>query len=532
METTPGSLKAGGQAGAETQKLTESSNEFTKYWKAATHSSPLVTSTPVATQQMALPGASTLQDNTSFPQLTSPKKSDSSSLISTPLPSDANEIFVNAFLKIPKRFFPQPNANADIGPTLTPTSNPTRPQKRPRLVEALHKASTPHTESTAHLLEEKGLPRLKPSPLRPDCDPGERLKRWTPINSRITLDEKGLPTNLDEADLQRVKEALDDAYASNTRNVYGTGLFTFHFFCDFKDIPEDHRAPVNRNVLASFIAFLIGTYGGTAIRNYVYGIRAWHVIHGLEWKVNEVEVKTLFEAGNKRAPQESKKKEKEPWTLAYVEEICKALVPSDPIDAAVLACLTTAFWGTARLGEVTVPKLNGFKPTIHVKPSNVKFNQRDRNLLEQTSIFIPWTKAAKNKGEEIVWAKQEGTTDPLAALLNHLEVNKPSSDQHLFSHKHGKTTRPMSCAVFMNRIHKIVADKNLTKLSGHGIRIGSTLEYLLRGVPFDVVKTKGRWKSEAFRAYLRKHAQIMAPYIQANPQAYETLVRYAMPPVR
>ncbi|KAJ7223915.1 hypothetical protein C8J57DRAFT_955046, partial [Mycena rebaudengoi] len=54
-------------------------------------------------------------------------------------------------------------------------------------------------------------------------------------------------------------------------------------------------------------------------------------------------------------------------------------------------------------------------------------------------------------------------------------------------------------------------------IQGHGIRIGASLLYLLRGVPFDVVKTLGRWASDAFLLYLRKHAQIMAPYIQANP---------------
>ena len=90
----------------------------------------------------------------------------------------------------------------------------------------------------------------------------------------------------------------------------------------------------------------------------------------------------------------------------------------------------------------------------------------------------------------------------------------------------------MTRHVFLAGIHKIVTAKKLPKLTGHGIRIGSTLEYLLRGIPFDVVKAKGRWQSEAFKGYLRKHAQIMAPYMQAEPKAYETFVRYAMPPVR
>jgi hypothetical protein len=49
-------------------------------------------------------------------------------------------------------------------------------------------------------------------------------------------------------------------------------------------------------------------------------------------------------------------------------------------------------------------------------------------------------------------------------------------------------------------------------LQGHGIRIGAVLEYLLRGMPFEVMKSKGRWASDSFERYLRKHAQILAPY--------------------
>jgi hypothetical protein len=43
---------------------------------------------------------------------------------------------------------------------------------------------------------------------------------------------------------------------------------------------------------------------------------------------------------------------------------------------------------------------------------------------------------------------------------------------------------------------------NLPELKGHRLRIGGMLEYLLRGVPFDVVKAMGRWSSEAFTIYL------------------------------
>jgi hypothetical protein len=90
----------------------------------------------------------------------------------------------------------------------------------------------------------------------------------------------------------------------------------------------------------------------------------------------------------------------------------------------------------------------------------------------------------------------------------------------------------MTRSILLSRIGKLADECGLDRLPGHGLRVGSTLEYLLRGVPFDVVKAKGRWQSKAFKGYLRKHAQIMAPYMQAEPDTYQNFIKYAMPPVR
>lgn len=352
------------------------------------------------------------------------------------------------------------------------------------------------------------------------------------MNPRNALDANGCPTNLNDQDLERIKVVLEDAFAPTTRTTYGTGLGAFHDYCNLRGIEEGHRSPVNPTVLATFIADCIGTYGGSTIRNYVYGIRAWHIVHGIKWDLDNRELEALFKAGNKLAPKESRKKEKVPWTKEILTTICENLQTNDPRDAATLACLTTAFWGTARLGEVTVPKLDGFNPELHVKVSDVKRDVPDGTGCEQTVLFIPWTKAAREKGETIYWAEQEGAVDPKSALSNHLKINKPSGDSHLFSFQHEGSTRPMTRNIFLTKINKILKDNNLPKLQGHGIRVGSTVEYLLRGIPFDIVKAKGRWQSDAFKCYLRKHAQIIGPHIQKQPIPYDNVIRYSIPPVR
>jgi hypothetical protein len=51
-------------------------------------------------------------------------------------------------------------------------------------------------------------------------------------------------------------------------------------------------------------------------------------------------------------------------------------------------------------------------------------------------------------------------------------------------------------------------------LTGHSFRIGGTTHLLLSGVPPDVVKTTGRWSSDAFLRYWRSTEQIASIYLE------------------
>ncbi|KAG2029159.1 hypothetical protein BDR03DRAFT_1096313 [Suillus americanus] len=203
----------------------------------------------------------------------------------------------------------------------------------------------------------------------------------------------------------------------------------------------------------------------------------------------------------------------------------------NPLDASVFACLTTIFYATARVGEFTVPRLNAFDPKLHVSLDCVK-DMRDRQNLTTKNFHLPRTKSAP-EGEGVHWAKQAGLSDPEEAFLNHLRINEPPTNFALFAYRHKDNThRPLTKTKFLSRLASATRAAGREPLQGHGIRIGSTLEYLLRNIPFDVVKVKGRWASDTFLAYLRKHAQIMAPYMQAVPTLHDEFLRCTIPPVR
>ena len=91
---------------------------------------------------------------------------------------------------------------------------------------------------------------------------------------------------------------------------------------------------------------------------------------------------------------------------------------------------------------------------------------------------------------------------------------------------------PLTRSAFLKCFKAATTRAGVQNLTGHAFRVGGTLEYLLRGVPFEAVKSQGRWRGDSFQLYLRKHAQILAPYIQAYPEVHVRFVNAVMPRVR
>ena len=275
-----------------------------------------------------------------------------------------------------------------------------------------------------------------------------------------------------------MKDTIIHAWEEDTWVAYGAGLLMWHCFCDAKSIPELGRAPATQAVISAFIAHLVSTYSGKTISGYLSGIRAWHILHGLPWVFDKKVVDTMLRAAEKLTPNTSRRKKWSPYTPAFISAICSQLDLDKPLDTAVFACLTTCFYTSARLREFTVQTLNSFSPTTHVTTQHLSYDQ-DCNGFKVTVLHLPRTKAAGSEGEDIYWAAQVGDTDPIAALVQHLRVNQPSEASHLFAYKATNTRCPLTKSKFLERVEAAAHAAGLEPLQGHGIRIGSTLEYLL-----------------------------------------------------
>ncbi|KAI6010289.1 hypothetical protein EDC04DRAFT_2871261 [Pisolithus marmoratus] len=325
---------------------------------------------------------------------------------------------------------------------------------------------------------EKGKEK-KTSPLRPHCIAKDRLWLWIPVPPSVDSWSSAI-TIISE-------DQLDRSWHDSTKAIYGTGLLVFHVFCNNNNIPDTACCPATADLILAFIASCAGSYAGSMVSNYVAGLKAWHTLHGQPWMVNPDTLKRCIEGAVKLTPLSAKHPQHAPFTPEIISLFRLHLQLNEPLDAAIFACM------------MTFQSTKTFCPSKHIMCTG--FSER---------FDLPWTKMTtmSGKGESIQCAKQDGPADPFFALENHLVINPGQLSDHLFTWKHRQ---------FTSRISVLTKLYNLPNIKGHSLHIGGTLEYLLRGVPFNVVQSQGHWAGQAFMLYLCKHAMILAPYLQASP---------------
>jgi hypothetical protein len=474
--TIKGLSKAGGKEEVETKRQIMSSGESTTSRLFTSALLSHVTSPAKQIQPMNPHVAFTPQHPCYYQPSTSLRISGnlSSTMIANLFPVSA----ISRLAETPLN--PSQNPN-EISTTMTQKSNsipsttlnrsrPSNPSNRPRPHESRIQNPPPILQTVSTARPSAYSPRLTPNPsvLRPHCLARDRLHLWKPFISHISR----CHANLSEEDINCIFNVMSNAWSQSTHEAYSSGLLAWHVHCDKRSVPESLRAPAHHSYIASFMASLAGSYSGSTVSNYLYGLRAWHILHSVEWKLNALEIEALLKGAARLAPDSSKRKQRQPYTPEFITKVGEQLDLTDHLDASVYACLTDGFYSVARVGELTVSRLNAFDPAKHVTPANL-CTEANQNGMEVTVLRVPSTKAALLEDEDIYWSHQP--------------------------------------------------------LQGHGIRIGATLHYLLRGVPFEAVKAMGRWSSDAFLRYLQKHAQILMLYIQADPDIHCTFSHFIMP---
>ncbi|TFY65321.1 hypothetical protein EVJ58_g2058 [Rhodofomes roseus] len=383
---------------------------------------------------------------------------------------------------------------------------------------------------TAHSQTIKSEPAARPLPKNHSrAPPSVATRRSSLILSDTQTRSFTSPSLsiLSASTVSQTYSVLSVCLAKSTMDKYGSGLAAFQTFCDSEQVPQASRLPADEFLLCAFAASKAGSMVRSTVQNLISAVRAWHIVNGAPWNGG---LRLAYIMNGIEALAPSGKPPRAPVTHRMLELVCTEVDISSNEGLCVRAAAATAFWCQLRLGEIFATSRAVSDQTNIPSRDDLSY---DLDAAGSMQLRLPWTKTKRHKGETIIVTRQCGSTDPISALHHHIQSNRPSAFEPLFSFR--TPNGSLSCLTkkrFLSICNKIWSSHGLPHTTGHSFRIGGTTELLMGGVDPDVVKTMGRWSSDAFLRYWRAlevvvplHAErLRAPSTQQRPKALKSAI--------
>ena len=174
------------------------------------------------------------------------------------------------------------------------------------------------------------------------------------------------------------------------------------------------------------------------------------------------------------------------------------------LTAAAMMC----FYGFFRAGEITVPSVREFDPTIHVTARDVSLDSTTNPTVVR--IHLKKSKCDQfGKGVDVFIGQTHTAWCPVQAMVDYLRRRGPRQG-HLFIWSDGT---PLSKARFSKCVQGALAAAGIPDYErhmGHSFRIGAAMAASQAGIADSTIKTLGRWKSSAFVGYLRTYRKALS----------------------
>ena len=174
--------------------------------------------------------------------------------------------------------------------------------------------------------------------------------------------------------------------------------------------------------------------------------------------------------------------------------------PHDFDNIMLWAACCLAFFAFLRAGEFTVQAEEKFDPSTHLTPRDIEVD----DLSNPTMLKIRIKKSKTDQwreGVDLYVGMTGNELCPVAAILAFMAV-RGQDEAPLFKTKEGT---PLSRQTLVKMVKDSLSKAGIdcARYNGHSFRIGAATTALARGIPESTIQALGRWKSDAYRSYIR-----------------------------
>ena len=265
--------------------------------------------------------------------------------------------------------------------------------------------------------------------------------------------------------------------------------------------PGTRTFPVSRSNLAGFITHMFAAnYASSTILSTVSAVSYSHKIVGLADPADNFYIKKLLVGIHKKSSSVDLRRPIDLHMLGQLVSATKAVIPEKFTQLCVAAMYMLAFHGFLRIGEITVRAGVPIENVIHRNDIRIVPGHVGRNK-PSLRLTIRHAKHQQVNRPVMLEITSQSTNCPVAHICRYLQT-RGSSAGPLFVFP-DKT--PMSRTYFAAKLSACLEhagyDPGLYKC--HSFRIGAATTAATRGFTDRQIQTMGRWKSAAFKRYIR-----------------------------
>ena len=318
--------------------------------------------------------------------------------------------------------------------------------------------------------------------------------------------------------LAKIADTQEAAVDKTTQRKDAARLREFLSFCGSLGIRAHDALPAREDVLLAWASSYAGRLAGKTVGAKLLAIRKEHDRRGLIWPGGD-RLRRVLKGVEELRPHSSFRSKRAPVTIPMLEDLDKNLSRTSGLDICIRAICHTSFFCQLRCGEILPPTqdLEKFDPHRQATFEHIAESTATNGAC---NLHLPWSKTQKARGDDVWIPLQEAPLDPIHAIHKHFIKNKLSIHHPIAAYRdaHNKILT-LTRSKFVRRINDILraTKKGYPHISGHCFRIGGTTFYLISGVPPDMVKKFGRWRSQAFLEYWRCLDYLGAIHLEMLP---------------
>lgn len=300
------------------------------------------------------------------------------------------------------------------------------------------------------------------------------------------------------------------AYAVSTAKNFVSHWRAYLFFNYWA---EQDPMPVNADKLAEFIVFLtLSDFTPSSITNYVNSVKLLYKAHGGQfWSGihDSMQVDHALKAAARSV--NTPPRAKAAFTPTHLKNFYNQLDMNNMEHLAVWAMIACAFFGMLRVANVAPAnakeRLN--KNPMHLLCKDITFTQfgmicvlriSKTNQTGQRDVRVP------------VFSIPGSKYCPVTAVKLLMQQSKPSYDQSPFTYIKKGQKMQMLHSTFAARLSALIIGAGLdrTLFAGHSLRRGGATYAVSLGMPSNLVKAHGDWRSDAIDRYIQlNHPQLL-----------------------